>query len=98
LGFAATAQRLTNSGHGHSAQIEQQRVEVLRGHQHVLDKAEQRRMELERALALEGLRRDAGELKRWMGDKGRQMGQQKDGKAGSGGGLLHWAQHRCVNY
>lgn len=93
MAFAASAERLLQSGHVKSAQIGQQKEEILRGHQRVLQRTEQRRLDLERALALEGLRREADELARWMGEKGRVMEQQQGGGAG-GNGWLHSAQTR----
>uniref|UniRef100_A0A915LTC5 SH3 domain-containing protein n=1 Tax=Meloidogyne javanica TaxID=6303 RepID=A0A915LTC5_MELJA len=89
--FVASADRLIRTGHTQSAQIENQKREVICGHQGVIERTQMRRAQLERGLALEGLRRDASELGLWINEKRHQMEQQNE--VGGVGGL-NWAQTR----
>uniref|UniRef100_A0A915MDZ1 Calponin-homology (CH) domain-containing protein n=1 Tax=Meloidogyne javanica TaxID=6303 RepID=A0A915MDZ1_MELJA len=89
--FVASADRLIRTGHSQSGQIENQKREVVYGHQGVIERTQMRRAQLERGLALEGLRRDASELGLWINEKRHQMEQQNE--VGGVGGL-NWAQTR----
>lgn len=91
MSFAASADRLTDAGHHSSEQIQTQRDEVLVGHARVQQCATERRVELERALALEGLRRDAEELAGWMDEKRRLLEEARtpmEGKKASTKGQI----------
>ncbi|CAK5045294.1 unnamed protein product [Meloidogyne enterolobii] len=89
--FVASADRLIRTGHSQSAQIENQKREVIYGHQGVIERTQLRRAQLERGLALEGLRRDASVLDFWINEKRHQMEQQIEV---GGVGALNWAQTR----
>ncbi|KAL3084188.1 hypothetical protein niasHT_039314 [Heterodera trifolii] len=73
LSFANASNRLISSGHASAERIRCQRKEAQKGFERVRERAAERRTELQNALAIVGLRRDAEELAAWMGEKRRLM-------------------------
>ncbi|KAI3422187.1 hypothetical protein GPALN_012720 [Globodera pallida] len=79
LSFAGASDRLIHAGHASAERIRSQRAEARKGFDRVRERATEKRTELQNALAVVGLRRDAEELAAWMGDKRRLL------EGGSGG-------------